>query len=274
MKRAYIAIRDAPLYRREAFVAGLKTLGIAVYYGRPEVFDADTAFVCWNRYFENHDACGRLEAAGGAVVVAENGYLLPGGGSPHHQPIREWFALARNYHNDEAEVEYGGPSRWESLGIEMKPWREDGGHILVCPNRSFGTPGRYMPIHWGDEVAARLRRVTKREVRVRPHPGNAAPARPLAADLEGAWATVIWTSSAGVHSLLAGVPVISEAAHWIAKSVAGESIAQIEAPPMRERLPAFRRLAWANWSLAEIQSGEALGYVLRRDRQSEVRAAD
>lgn len=277
MKRAYIAIREAPLYRREAFVAGLKACGYDVHIGAPEVFDPDTVFLAWNRYHENHTNCSRLEAAGGVVLIAENGYLLPGGGSPHGQHERTWFALARSYHNDSTVIWDSDASRWNALGVELKPWRTAGEHILVCPNRSFGTPGRFMPVGWADDVAARLKKFTKREIRIRPHPGNNAPAKPLAEDLAGAWATVIWASSAGVQSLIAGVPVICEAPFWIARDAAYDGLEFVltEKPEYDvDRARALHRLAWAQWSLAEIQSGEALDHLLRRTAEGEVRAAD
>lgn len=278
MKRAYVGIRDVPLYRREAFVAGLKACGYDVRIGRPEVFDSDTVFVCWNRYFENHEACAQVEKVGGMALIAENGYVLPGGGSPHGQHQRTWFALARSYHNDSTVIPEGDASRWNALGVEIQPWRQEGGHVLVCPNRSFGTPGRFMPVGWAEGVAARLKKLTKREVRIRPHPGNAAPAKPLSEDLAGAWATVIWHSSSGVHSLVAGVPVICEAPHWIAKSAAYplDAVENLPNGPVADllRCDALHRVARAQFSLAEITSGAAFDYLLCRTAQGEVRAAD
>lgn len=277
MKRAYVGIREAPLYRREAFVAGLKACGYAVELGSPRTFDPDTVYCCWNRYFENHVHCDEVERAGGIALIAENGYIGPGGSSPHDMPVREWFALARSFHNDDTVIHGGDASRWDALHVELKPWREEGRHVLICPNRSFGTPGRFMPVGWADDAARRLKKVTTREIRIRPHPGNNAPVKPLAEDLAGAWATVIWTSSAGVHSLVAGVPVISEAPFWICKSAAyrGLEFVPTDRPGYDiDRESAMRRLAWANWSLAEIQSGEALDHLLCRTREEEVRAAD
>lgn len=276
MKHAYVAIREAPVYRREAFISGLRALGYEIHLGRPDRFDPGTVFIAWNRYHENHDTCTRVEQAGGVALIAENGYIGPGGSSPHGMPIREWFALARSYHNDHRMLHEGSAARWNALGVDLKPWREGGEHILVCPNRSFGTPGRIMPPHWADEVAERLSRLTHRTVRIRPHPGNTAPAKPLADDLAGAWACVIWASSAGVHALVAGIPVICEAPSWICKSAALKSVDDIYArlDLSALRLAAMHRLAWAQWSLAEIQSGEAFDHLLRGACEREVRAAD
>jgi hypothetical protein len=280
VKRAYCLIREAPVYRRSAFLAGLAAAGFHVSANRPSIINPGDLLCIWNRYQEWHDVATRFEAAGGVVVVAENGYIGPGGESPHAMSPRTWFALARNYHNDSTVIPEGDGSRWDALGIDLRPWREDGRHILVCPNRSFGTPGRYMPFSWAEDVAARLRAITKREVRVRPHPGNDAPTKPLAEDLAGAWATVIWTSSAGVHSLVAGVPVICEAPFWICKSASCATFKALETldPAISAdgwRLSAMHRLAWAQWNLKEVESGEAFNHLLLRAAgEGEVRAAD
>ena len=118
-----------------------------------------------------------------------------------------------------------------------------------------------MPQNWGTDCAARLRTKTSREVRLRPHPGNWQRVEGdmragLARDLEGAWACVIWASSAGLHALLAGVPVFREAPHWVAAPASETDLGAIDSPRRPERLSAFERLAWHQWSVAELSSGE------------------
>lgn len=188
----------------------------------------------------------------GMELVAENGYLNGSGGP--------YVALARGGHNGSGKWPSGDAARWERLGMELKPWRRTGGHVLVCPSRGLGM--NPMPKDWTEKTVAALRKLTDREIRVRPHPGNWKPraehhAATLAKDLEGAWACVIWASSAGVRSLIEGVPVIYTAPHWIAAGASGNRLEDIDAPPMPERLPVFHRLASAQWTLDEISSGAA-----------------
>lgn len=276
--RAFCLIRAEPHYRRDAFMSGLKAAGYDARTGAPTSVEAGDVVCMWNRYGDNHVLANRVEAAGGIVLVAENGYVGPGGDSPHQTNPREIYALAIGGHNGSGTWRVGGPERWDALGVDLKPWRTDGEHILVCPNRSFGRPDMMMPLGWERDVAARLARFTKRPIRIRPHPGNGAHAKPLAADLRDAWACVIWSSSAGVQALIAGVPVIYEAPHWICEDAAWhrDSLPGVESAPLNQdtfRPHAFRRMAWAQWLVSEIANGEACDHLLRAARQTEVAAS-
>lgn len=252
--RALCLLRDGPVYRRERFHAGLQRAGFTLCRQIADPGPPDL-LVCWNRYGHGDDEARRFERAGARVLVAENSYLAGVGPKAH--------ALALGYHNDSTVIRDDGPERWAALGIPLQPWRADGGHIVVCPNRSFGTPGRIMPEQWGERTRDALQKMTRREVRLRPHPGNVPPVKPLAEDLAGAWCVVIWSSSAGVHALLAGIPVICMAPFWIGRSgAAGGGSAEIESPPMPDRLPVMQRLAWAISTVEEIQSGEAFRRLL------------
>jgi hypothetical protein len=107
--KAYCLIRTQPHYRHEAFVAGLKRCGYDVHlsYARWPVRPGDV-LVIWNRYGETERIADGFEAAGGTVLVAENGYIGRGGGTPKHTngPGNHYYALARHAHN--------GRGRWSS----------------------------------------------------------------------------------------------------------------------------------------------------------------
>lgn len=219
-----------------AFAKGLEAADYAFMSENPDVS------VVWGTY---------KGKPSGKVLVAENGYL--------DGPEGPYCALAVGGHNGAGKWPEGGPERFQRLGIEFKPWRTDGGHILVCPSRGISAT-MPCPKDWTARTVGTLRRYTDREIRVRPHPGNwkklaEHPDVGLAKDLENAWACVIWASTAGLRALVAGIPVIRTAPHWIAEGAAGNDLSQIEAPSMPDRLPVFERLAWAQWSLSEIESG-------------------
>lgn len=262
--KAYVQLRDQPVYRRASFVAGLGAAGHDVRVGPPPSVDADTLLVIWNRYDAMHALACRVEMAGGQVLVAENGYVGAGGAMPHAMKDRDVYAIARRFHNDSSEIRAGAPDRWAALGVDLAPWRADGDHVLVCPNRSFGTPGRIMPIDWPEKTARAVRAITRRPVRIRAHPGNDPHKVPLERDLDDCWAVVIWSSSVGVHALIRGVPVIACAPAWIALEAADRDLATVDVPAPTDRLSALRRLAWSQWHVDEIAAGVPFEHLVER----------
>ena len=266
--KAYSLIRQQPWYRREAFASGLRKAGYEVLMRSPDRAQSGDVLVIWNRYAGNHEIATRFEHEGGRVFVAENGYVghegtspkfdvHPGGPQPHH-----YYALAWGGHNGQGAWPMGDASRLEELALPKESLRGDG-HVLVLPNRSFGIPGRIMPSDWPMKTAARLRKQTKREVRVRAHPGNNAPKRPLTEDLKGAWATVVWTSGAGVHAIIRGIPTFCDAPFWIMKGAAASG--QVDEPTVPDQTPHLVSMAWAQWKISEIESGAAFAALLKED---------
>ena len=269
MPRAWCQIREQPHYRREAFVAGLKAVGYTVKGGDPGAdVAAGDVLVIWNRYSHWEQMALQFERRGGRVVVAENGYLGARGTTPKFDVAagdvrpEHYYALAIGGHNGAGAWPTDDGSRWRALGVELKPYRRQGEHVLVCPQRGIGAKTYAQRPEWAADVCKRLHAVTRRPLRVRPHPGLGPGATPIAQDLENCWAVVTWASGAGIHALVAGVPVFAEAPSWILMDAAERELATIETPACRDRLPAFERLACAQWRVAEIESGEAFRRLL------------
>lgn len=253
MPAACCLFRSNRAYRRDSFEGGLQRLGYRPE-SRPKANpEPGDVLVLWNRKAEEERFAQRYERAGATVVVAENGYIgeAPGGG--------KLYALAMNHHNGAGTWREGGPERWDALGLELVPWRSDGEHVVILPQRGIGEQGVAMPQAWLNEVAADLPQMTHRRVRIRRHPGRekAEPYESLA----GAWCAVTWGSGAAIKAIVAGIPVFHGLRAWIGAPAARESL-DIEAPWMGDRLPMLRRLAWAQHSLAEIESGEAFAWLL------------
>lgn len=266
--KAYFHIRPDPVYRRDAFIAGLEAVGykIALYATPQRVEDGDV-LVIWNRYQHWHDMATRFEQGGGDVIVAENAYL------GLDRANRQRYAIAKHGHNGSGCWPIGDGERWAALGIELKPWRATGAHVLVCPNRSFGRPDMVMDSEWATKTARELRRYTDRPIVVRPHPGNGPPKVPLLDALADAWAVVIWTSSAGCEALVQGIPVFAMGPHWVlggrtstlgANSFPHGGLKSIDNPALPDRQTAMHRLAWAQWHVEEIAAGAPFQHILNR----------
>lgn len=261
--KAVSLIRPGPEYRRDAFAAGLKAAGFEYVEGwQGQTPSRDDVLVVWNRYAHFNNTAEMFEKAGASVLVAENGYA--GVDAQGHK----LYALARAGHNGSGSWFVGNEDRWLPLGIPVKPWREAGAHVLVCGQRNIGSPSMASPVGWEEQIASQLRGITRREIRIRHHPEHRnvslRPRTPLEDDLKGCHAVVTWASGAGVQALIGGIPAFFCAPHWILAEAASRHWSRIEQPPMPDRMAALRRMSWAQWSLAELESGLPFRYLLRK----------
>lgn len=247
MRVACNLVRDLPHYRREAFDAGLAACGFKVEHGTRAKPDPSHVLLVWNRYGHWEQAARKYEAAGCTVLVAENGWLGA------DEQGRQRYALAVGQHNGAGAWKVGDYSRIDALGVELKPWRKSGDHILVLPQRGIGPTGVAMPGWWTQDVVKRLSGLTKRPIRVRRHPGKDRP--PLEPDFENCWAAVTWGSGAAVHAIIAGIPVFYEMPNWIGSLGALRGIRNLEDVYLGDRREMLRQISWAQWSVAEIASG-------------------
>lgn len=245
-------IRQQPHYRREAFDAGMRRAGYRlVNDARPA--GPEDLLIIWNRYDQFDVRATAWEAAGGTVLVAENGYL----GADDQG--RQHYALSAHGHNGSG---YGPQfiGRFAKLGIQSQPWKTDGESILVRGQRGIGTKEMASPANWHVNAGRLLKQRQALPVVVREHPGRHEPRPPIAEDLGRAAGCVIWCSSVGVKALIAGVPVWYDAPHWICEQ-AGRRLADDPhlANPLRDdglRMAALERMASLQWSVAELESGE------------------
>jgi hypothetical protein len=249
-------LREALHYRRDSFMRGLAAAGydLVSSLDRP---GPDDVLVIWNRYSAFETRAQQFECSRAHVIVAENGYL----GKDWLGDA--WYALAEHQHAGRGKWTVGGPERWDSLGVDLAPWRGDEGETVILGQRGIGSPSVASPATWTAEARRRY------GGRVRPHPvlRNAlGPVKTLEDDLKQARCVVTWASSAALVALTLGVPVFYGMPDWIG---AGSSrpIAEYSFGPRRDdvaRLEMFRRLAWAQWRMSEIVSGEAFTHLLRQ----------
>lgn len=246
--------------RHLAMEAGARAAGYTVHDARNEIPHGrpGDVLMTWNLHGVRESEAAAFRAAGGEVIVWEEGYTR------YLHPVKH-FAAALDGHNGSGRWFPDGPHRWRALGLDMAPWRADGDHILVCGQRGIGARAMASPAGWHDDVARRLRKITDRPVVVRPHPGkNKATAPPLEQQIAGAWAVVVWSSASALRALLMGVPVFYEAPHHVLEEAMTRGVEQVERPPTPDRLEAMERMAWAQWSMDEIAAGEPFRHLLRR----------
>ena len=208
----------------------------------------------WNRTRSHEAAAQTYERAGARVLVAENGYLDRLDGS-------KTYALALGKHNGAGRWFVGDQPRRE---IADEPWGPRGDHVLVLPQRGIGERGVAMPSGWPLAIRDRLAAITKRPLIFRRHPGHRVDL-PLEPDFARAHCVVTWASGAGVKAIRAGVPCFYEMDKWIAGCAAARLADQIERCDTPDRGMLWRLVSWAQWTLAEIETGEAFDRLLHED---------
>jgi hypothetical protein len=234
--RAWLNLRYTVPERRAAFVAGLRRLGYQVEQGLTQSPADGDILVTWNRIGAGDQAAKTFEARGLSVIVAENaawGNDFAGS---------RWYSLARGMHNTAWMSPVGDSERFDRLGVELQPWRQAGERV-VLPQRGIGPAGVAMPRDWAAQQVGRIRR----------HPGT-RPSVPLEQDLARAGEVVTWGSGAAIKALMWGIKVESHMPGWI-----GEQQNTDE-----DRLAMFRRLAWAQAEISEIENGTAFDRLLVR----------
>lgn len=251
MPNAVLMIRPLPHYRREVFQEGLTRAGYELSQ-QPSRARPGDILVIWNRYGHWANIACQFEATGGTVIVVENGWLGEG----------KHFAIAKHQHNGCGAWNVGEQDRWSPLNIALQPWRADGEHILVLPQRGIGPPGVAMPPIWPASIHGRLSKITKRPIKVRPHPGK-EPHPPLEPDFKNCWAAVTWGSGAAIHAIVAGIPVFHELKNWVGAPAARFGINQLEEPFLGDRRPMLQRLAWHQWGAEEVRTGEPFRCLLK-----------
>ena len=240
MPHAEIRIRREPYYRLGAITQGVKRLGFEIV--PRAVPGPGNVLVLWNRKAGRDDTdATAMEAAGGKVLVIENGYL--------QKVDKTMYAVSLSEHHTGGPV--GDTDRFGPLGFDLRqPEDVPFGFVLVCGQRGIGSPLMASPPQWAERHVEKLLRAGT-PARVRPHPGNHAPKTPLKADLVGAAACSVWSSNAGVLALVLGCYVHHHAPHWIC---AGWN---------RDREAALQRMAWSQWSVPELATGEPFARLLQ-----------
>jgi hypothetical protein len=166
------------------------------------------------------------------------------------------FRVVKNGLQHDGRGESDG-KRLARLGVAVKPWRQDGEHVLVCVQSD-----EFLRVVAGVENGAagwlvstlrELSTVTTRPALVRVKRDS----RPLAEDMEGAWAVVTYSSAAANEALLAGIPVSVGAGAALDFSTPLRDIDNPRRPDGRERWAAV--LADQQWTLSEIAGGAVHG---------------
>ena len=192
--------------------------------------------------------------------------------------LNDVFPITGNYFTDEID-----PSRWQQIkndiGIDVKPWRETGNHILICLQRNGGwSMGGLDVMLWLHQTIKRIRQYSDRLIVVRGHPGDKSTKNYLhlnipnvtisknssiSSDLQNAWATITYNSSPGVASAIEGVPIfVTDPNPKISQAydVCNTDLSLIENPILHSdntRQQWLEKISMSHFNFADLATGKA-----------------
>lgn len=266
---AYLQIRTNMLYRNEVFREGVERAGYKWDIRPPKIINPGDILLVWNRYSSIDRLACRFEEAGLPVIVVENSYL-------DMVRSKKAFAMSLNRHNGGGKwPQRTTADRSELLNVEVRPWKTGGKYVLILPQRGIGMPPVAMPRNWAAQTEKRLKSMGV-PCRIRVHPellkrdAKGREHRTLEQDLEGAYAAVVWASSAGLKAMLAGVPVFHEYEDWIGGSPAAcygiGNLRNLEPGKahelMGDRRAMLQKVACAQWCGEEVRSGMPISWLV------------
>ena len=172
------------------------------------------------------------------------------------------------------------PERWQQIKddyqIDLKPWRSNGNHILICLQRNGGWSMKGLPVtQWFYATVKRIRKFSDRPIVVRAHPGDRkfkldmlsknfnykiSNKTNIIDDLKNAWACITFNSSPGVASAIEGIPIFvtdPNSKDSQAFKVSNFDLTKIENPIMPDRQQWIEEVSMSHFNFNDLQKGIA-----------------
>lgn len=208
----------------------------------------------------------------------------------YSRPEHEWhrYSLGSVY-PDSGTYFFGDLDRtkWDRFSnyhnAQLKPWRNNGNHILILCQRPKGFNMFTDQEVWLDKTIDKIRKHSQRPIMIRMHPGDGARFKQIEKiqkkygttvtisehtnirdALDNCWCTVGINSTPNVVSAIEGIPgYIEDTLHSWATDVAFTDLSMIENPPMSDRQDWACKIANIHWSNNEVRSGQLWAAIKR-----------
>jgi hypothetical protein len=217
------------------------------------------------------------------VLIADsNLFLYVDKTNPHHYLRYSFdgvFPTTGNYFNSTVD-----PSQWQQIskdhGINLKPWRTQGTHILICTQRNGGWSMKgFDVVVWLEKTVTEIRKYTTRPIIVRAHPGDKnainylnskdprwtiSSAEKITDDFINAWAVITYNSSPAVAAAIEGIPVfVTDPVPQMSQAfeIANTELSSIESPNLVERQQWIEKISMSHWNFQQLKSGQAWQHI-------------
>lgn len=183
------------------------------------------------------------------------------------------------------------PTRWNTLvnrhDITVKPWRNDGEHILITLQIPRDASLDCDISKWAVDSINEVRLYTDRPIKVRPHPHSLVEDdyseelldlvdklpgvsminytnETLEESLLNCWCSITYTSGLAVDSVISGTPTITMHPGNMAWPISSHSISEINHPKIIDRSQWFSNIAYYQWNELEMAQGLPWDHLKRK----------
>jgi hypothetical protein len=182
----------------------------------------------------------------------DNGYWHPGRGSAHGYYRICYMGMTPVFLLDMPDT------RAHALGVQLKPWRMNGRHILLgLPGLEYGAGIGLDMMSWVQRTRAQLPGWTDRPIIVR----DRKSAVPLEQHLHNCWAVVTHSSNIAVDAVCAGIPAFVMPTS-MAVPVGNLELSKLETPEMPDRMAWMNSLACQQFMPREMADGTAYDFMM------------
>lgn len=186
---------------------------------------------------------------GEQFIYIDHAYFRRGWIRHNFRAIRNGIHLTKILDVDDERLE-----RW---GVEIKPWRKNGNHIVLIETSPAIREMYGLPDTYDVDTFIKIQKHTDRRIVIkRKGEGD------IFESLKDAWAVVCFSSVAAVEAALAGYPVFSSP-HCPSYPVSAGHLQNLERPKLTDRFRWACSLTYATWNAEEIGSVDWKEYNYR-----------
>jgi hypothetical protein len=195
----------------------------------------------------------------------------------HRYPFKSIFPHEAEYFIDKLDLDKWSQIKKDSQ-IDVKDYKQ-GDDILLLLNRGetgFSTQGN-SAWDWAFETISQLKKYTDRKIKIRPHKINknsndtlkikkikdtfkdveilTFEKESLLDSLKNTWACVLFSTTAGMPSLIEGVPIFVTSPTSVLYEMTSGNLENIESPKLHDRLSFLQKVSKQHWTQKEILNG-------------------
>jgi hypothetical protein len=220
----------------------------------------------------------------GPLLIIDSGFFSQSNRRWTQEVDNRYFAVGLNGIKATAkyftEDKANDSSRWDQLGITLKPYRPGkGNNILILGQHENGISTQHLKkgfIHWLEETITWLSKHTDKKILLRPHPNQREFPRcayyhclekgnDIQKDLVDVYAVVAATTNGSTDAIINGLPLICDDKICVSFNMGNSSEEFLSDalgehplffPSGQQRQEWLNELSWSQWSVKEMESGE------------------